>query len=939
LQTIWDFKEYDHEAAVEISRQLQISTLTARLLVQRGIRGAEEARSFLYAGIEKLTEPGLMRGMAAAVVRITKAIASQEKVIIYGDYDVDGICSIVILRECLELLGGRVDYYVPNRFHEGYGLNKEAVELLARQGCRLLITVDCGITAVEETQSAVSLGMDVIITDHHNPPTLLPPALAIINPKTDALAASADLAGAGVAFKLAVALGAGRISEAIVQGWLELAALATVADIVPLMGENRILVKYGLQSLENTKRPGLQALLRESDLEGKPIQSWQVGFILAPRLNSAGRMDSARASIELLIGTEESEAALRAARLCQMNDERRMIEDAVYQEALGQAESELGREETDILVVGGQGWHLGVIGIVASRLTEVYNRPAIVISWAGDSGRGSARSVGDFDIYAALQRSGKFLLEFGGHRAAAGLSINRNQLSSFKAFLQENIAPAAGAGKGERHYQVDMEIEAEDIHPELMREIDLLRPFGAGNPQPRFVLRSTAIGRLSRVGKKREHLRFLTGIDNIAGINFNREDRDDYHLQSCGQDLLFELDRNDFNGKKSLQLKVQDFKATYVNSQRSGEDNNFLRLLQAVQRAVEEIEAGRPVLFVYPGFRSLQKHQAIMQYYFNKDNLQPLHGHLSPEIRGPIQNQLASGRGGIYLITRAFLQYYLRGRAMPENLRYMVRMWPLYGPDHDLSNLNQMEIITLEQDQQPIFYHHPGLDTDAGRVWVYANLAKTVEAWQTNRPGLHIESGLKDMSQRRAVHRHHISASAGGLLSDGTHTAGRTYINTIDELVLADSPLGLYELAAFTDYLPARQELRIGVAFDRASLDYNRKYLQRLYPDQDTVDAVRTCYLHHAAKLGAFQPDGLVNAIGGLLAGQYSRSEILATLRILADLGLCRYEKSGSISAIILSEAEISAHSMAGTPYHMEGLAEKEILSAWEMQLSRVLGW
>jgi hypothetical protein len=276
---------------------------------------------------------------------------------------------------------------------------------------------------------------------------------------------------------------------------------------------------------------------------------------------------------------------------------------------------------------------------------------------------------------------------------------------------------------------------------------------------------------------------------------------------------------------------------------------------------------------------------------------------------------------------------------MPENLRYLVRMWPLLGPDQDLLNLSQLEIITLEQDQQPNFYHHPGLDSDDGQVWVYANLAKTVEEWHANRPGLHIESGLKDMSQRRAVHRRYISASAGVLLSDGTHTPGRTYVNTIDELVLADSPLGLYELAAFTDYLPARQELRIGVAFDRASLDYNRKYLQRLYPDQDTVDAVSTCYLHHAAKLGAVQPDGLVSAIGKLLEGQYSRSEILATLRILADLGLCRYEKSGSISAIILSEAEISAHSMAGTPYHMEGLAEKEILSAWEMQLSRVLGW
>ncbi|MCX5780514.1 MAG: single-stranded-DNA-specific exonuclease RecJ, partial [Firmicutes bacterium] len=645
MQTIWEIKQYDDQATVEISQQLQISCLTAGLMVQRGIKGVEEARSFLYADPASLTEPGLMQDMAAAVERIISAIAAQEKVIIYGDYDVDGICSIVILRECVELLGGKVDYYVPNRFHEGYGLNKVATELLAGQGCRLLITVDCGITAVEETNLAASLGMDVIITDHHTPPPVLPAAVAIINPKNDALTATADLAGAGVAFKLAMALGAGRISPATVQGWLELAALATVADVVPLMGENRIIVKHGLQAVAKTLRPGLRALLRESGLEGKTIQSWQVGYILAPRLNSAGRMDSARASIELLTCTEESEAAEQAARLCQMNSDRRQIEEAVYQEALAQAESEASQEETKILVVGGQGWHLGVIGIVASRLTEVYNRPAIVLSWAGDRGRGSARSIDDFDIYATLQEAQKFLLEFGGHRAAAGLTISREQLQDFKAFLQENYVPELGTAQEHRRYQVDMEIESEDITAELMQELDLLRPFGMGNPQPRFVLRGHAIGKLTRVGKKREHLRFLTGINRLTGIAFNREDRYDYPLQIYGQDLLFELDWNDFNGQKSLQLKVQDFKSTFLSSQRSGEDNNFQRLLQVVSHSVGEIEAGRPVVFVYPGYRSLQKHQAIMEYYFNQDNVQPLHGHLSCAIRDQGQNQLAQGRG------------------------------------------------------------------------------------------------------------------------------------------------------------------------------------------------------------------------------------------------------------------------------------------------------
>jgi single-stranded-DNA-specific exonuclease len=939
MQTIWDFKEFDDEAAAQISRQLQVSGLTARLLVQRGVRTAEEAHSFLYAGIESLTDPGLMQGMAAAVERITRAIATREKVTIYGDYDVDGICSIVILQECLEMLGGQVDYYVPNRFQEGYGLNKEALELLARQDCRLLVTVDCGITAVEEIQWAASLGMDVIVTDHHTPPALLPPALAIINPKIDGVAAYADLAGAGVAFKLAAALGAGRVSEAAARGWLELAALATIADVVPLTGENRIIVKHALKVLHHTKRPGLLALLREIGLEGKSIQSWQVGFMVAPRLNSAGRMDSARSSIELLTCTEASAAAVEAARLCQINDERRMIEEAVYQEALAQAGRELSRAETEILVVGGQDWHLGVIGIVASRLTEVFNRPAIVISWAGDHGRGSARSVGDFDIYAALQGVGNYLLAFGGHRAAAGLSISRDQLDSFVSILQQNAGTAAGAGKEEKHYRIDMEIEAEDITPEFMAEIELLSPFGAGNPLPRFVLRGSVLRKLRRVGKKREHLQFITEINDVTGIAFNRADGQDHSLWTCGQDLLFELATNDFGGASRLQLKVQDFKATFMTSQRNGEDSNFQRLLQAVGRAVEETRAGRPVLFVYPGYRSLLKHQAIMKYYFNQDNVQALHGHLNAEPRQAVQSQLDQGKPRIYLITQAFLQYYLRGQDMPKNLRYVVRMWPLSDPDPDLSRLGQLQIVTLAQAQRPLFFSNPGPDGTASRVLVYANRPTTIEQWQANRPALWVEAGLQDMKQRRAVRQLYISSRAGGLIIDGTHTPGSPYIDTIDELVLADSPLGLYELARFADYIPAGQEISIGVSFDRTSLDYNRSYLQRLYPDQAAVEAVLAGFMHSAATQVPTQNDRLVQLMSGRLKGKYSGLTIRAALRILADLGLYRYDKSGSISAINLSEAEIKAHSLASTPYYMEGVAEQDILTAWEMQLSSALGW
>ncbi|MDD3365001.1 MAG: DHH family phosphoesterase, partial [Syntrophomonas sp.] len=334
MDRIWEIQEYSEAVAKEIHQHLGISMVASRLLVQRGMLGADEARNFLDAGLDHLTDPMAMRGMEGAVDRIRRAIASQEKVVIYGDYDVDGVCSIVLLKDCLNNLGCQADYYVPDRFSEGYGLNKEAVEVLARDGCKLLITVDCGINAVEETKWAMSLGMDMIITDHHTPEPIQPSAWAVINPKNDDIKAIANLAGVGVAFKLACALGTGRIAQEKIYEWLDLVALATVADIVPLLDENRILVKYGLQALEKTKRPGLRALIREAGLEGKSIQSWQLGFVLGPRLNSAGRLGSARTSIELLDSHDEQEACAQAILLCNMNNERRLIEEGIFQEAV-----------------------------------------------------------------------------------------------------------------------------------------------------------------------------------------------------------------------------------------------------------------------------------------------------------------------------------------------------------------------------------------------------------------------------------------------------------------------------------------------------------------------------------------------------------------------------------------------------------------------------
>jgi len=938
LENIWELQECNEAAAKEISDNLGVSELISRLLVQRGINRAEDARNFLQANLENLTDPWEMRGMAAAVERINQAITRQEKMIIYGDYDVDGVCSIVILQECLERLGGQVDYFVPNRFSDGYGLNAESLQTLAKQGCQLLITVDCGISSVEETILANGLGMDVIITDHHTPPSIQPPAWALINPKNDAIKAIANLAGAGVVFKLACALAKDRISPEGVYEWLDLVALATVADIVPLLDENRILVKYGLRRLKETKRPGLRALIRETGLEGKSIESWQVGFMLAPRLNSAGRMESARTSVELLRSRDEQYASQRAAQLGKMNNERRQVEEVIYQEAIVSVESDARLAAQPILVVGGEGWHQGVIGIVAARLAATYNRPAVVISWEGSLGKGSARSIDGFNLYEALDQARNFLLGFGGHKMAAGLSINRTQLLAFQEAL-EQYAEKRFIKPEYRRIKADMEIEAGDIHQYLLDEIATLRPFGEGNPMPRFVLRSNAINRPLRVGNNRAHLKFRTGPQNIDSIIFNRADINESTLPNCSQDLLFEIDQNDFGGKKNLQLKVKDVRSTFLGLMPSKDNNNSVRLAQAVGRAVEENVTGHPVLFVYPTYRSLLKHQAVMEYFLNGHNVQPLHGHLQPADRILAQNKLSRGNGQVFLITRSFLQYYQNNMGLPGNLRYMVRMWPGASPDGDLANHSHLELENLEQSAKLVLYHSREIPADGGHILVYANQPQTVRHFNDNYPEIKVEAGILDMSQRRAVRRKYTSGAQGIMLSDGTHTAGWPHISEIDGMILADSPLGLYEIAALTDYLRIGQELRVGVAFEKNSLAVNHRYLERLYPEMETVRTVMKIFNQIEDSRRELKMDDLVSIINRYGNKQYARLEILSVLRVLADLDLCRFEKSGNIRGIYSEDAEKLISSVCNTPYYMEGLAEKQILADWEMELNNALVW
>ncbi len=937
MDKIWEIQDFNEATAAEIHQQLGISMVASRLLVQRGMLSAAEARSFLDTSLNNLTDPMAMRGMAKSVERIRRAIGRQEKVVIYGDYDVDGICSIVLLKECLSRLGCQVDYYVPDRFSEGYGLNKEALTTLAQNGCQLLITVDCGISAVEETEWAINLGMDVIITDHHTPPPIQPPAWAVINPKNDAIKALSNLAGVGVAFKLACALGAGSISNDEIYQWLDLVALATVADIVPLLDENRILVKNGLKVLEKTKRIGLRALIRAAGLEGKPIQSWQLGFVLGPRLNSAGRLGSARTSIELLDSHDEQAAAELAILLDNLNNERRLIEEGIFQAAVAEVNKAMKLPETGFLVVGGEGWHQGVIGIVASRLADLYNRPAIVIAWEGNTGRGSARSVAGIDLHQALQSVSGFLLQFGGHKMAAGLTINRDQLDEFKKALSQYGGNGPFALNRPKTFRVDMDLDEDDIQYQLIEEIELLRPFGEGNPAPHFALRATAINNPLWVGNNRAHLKFQAGLNNIEAIAFNRSDIVDYPLQQSSQDLLFELDVNEFRGIKRLQLKIKDLKAS-ITPDTVGGDESSRGLIRAIRRAVEDLRQKRPVLFIYPAYRSLTKHQPVLEYFLGRQNLHFLHGQLSLEERAWGQDQLTRGVDKVFVTTESFMQYYHNKFDLPPGLEYILRLWPMAQTDHIISNPAHYEIENIVSGHNYVLYR-TNAPLNGNRALLYANLTKTINMLRHDYPEMQVEAGLTDMRQRRAARRDFMGLASGILVSDGTHTSGYPGIGGINEVILADSPMGRYELEPFNECWSPNNEKKVGIAFDSTSIKHNRVILDRLYPGADKIQAVLTFYVQNRQKLRSENIDSLAGKISAGLGQAYSRMEMQAIMRVWGDLGLCRMEKSGSIMAINSIGLDKISSSICNSPYFLEGLAEKRVLAEWEMELNKYLAW
>ena len=564
----------EQELQQQLERELNISSAAARMLVVRGIQTADEARAFVHPSLDKLHDPFLMKDMDKAVERLHKAITQGEKILIYGDYDVDGTTAVALMYRFLQNLASNLspltfnlDYYIPDRYTEGYGVSQQGIDYAATQGCSLIITLDCGIKAVEKIAYANSKGIDVIVCDHHTPGDELPDAVAVLNMKRhDCSYPYKDLSGCGVGFKLAQAYTQqyGLPFDNLVP-LLQLLAMSIASDIVPITGENRILAHYGIKQLNTQPFTGLSAIMQVAGIEAKKITINELVYKIGPRINACGRMKSGRAAVELLLTDDPVFARQQAEEVNQHNDDRRDCDTETTKEALQQLQDDPNFAQRHSTVVYAPHWHKGVVGIVASRLTETYYRPTIVLT-AGEDGiiSGSARSVGGFDIYTAIDSCSDLLTNFGGHKFAAGLSMHIDDLPEFKQRFEAYVATHIQPNQLQPTLDIEAELQLGDITKSFYNVLRHLEPFGPGNPRPLFVSRRLINHRDTRaVGKEREHLRLdvTDRMNAITGIAFGRADMAEYIQNGNAVDICYELNENTFNHYTTIQMMVQDIRA------------------------------------------------------------------------------------------------------------------------------------------------------------------------------------------------------------------------------------------------------------------------------------------------------------------------------------------------------------------------------------------
>ena len=567
-EKIWEIKKPTKEVVNKLVTELDLSTIIAKVLVNRGYDNPKQVQEFLDCRLSKMHDPYLFNGMEKVVNRILSAIETGEQIIIYGDYDVDGITSSSLLLNYLKDCGAAVDYYIPNRLKEGYGLNKQAVKNLADLDTDLIITVDCGIKAYQAIELANSLGIEVIVTDHHTAPQNLPTALEVINPKRhDSTYPFAELAGVAVAFKVVQALELARTDAKMPTAikYLALVTLGVVADIVPLRDENRIIVKKGLKQLNQLTKdqPSLFSLAEVTGCLDKEISTGHIAFGLGPRINACGRLGEPELGVELLTNDNYQQAFQIAQKMDKLNDHRQQLSQEMQEDAEARIE-QLDLQEEWVLVLASSNWHSGVIGNVASDINEKYNRPVILMAIEEEGvAKGSARSISNFNIHDALADTEDLLLSFGGHKQAAGLSIEQEKISQFKEKINQYAKKELEEKDLIPKQKVDAAVELEELSCSLVGELNALAPFGCANPSPKLITKGVEISNYKLVGSNNDHLKFTAqnSKNKIGGIAFNQQDaKSKLDIQAKDVSLLFNVEINCWRGNKNLQLKVRDFK-------------------------------------------------------------------------------------------------------------------------------------------------------------------------------------------------------------------------------------------------------------------------------------------------------------------------------------------------------------------------------------------
>jgi len=593
----------------KITKDLEISPLIANILASRGITETEKAKKFLYSTVRDLYDPFLLEGMEASVNRIKRAMEYSEQIVIYGDYDVDGITSISVLLKYFNHVNYPVQFYIPNRLKEGYGINEDAVMRIAEEGTDLLLTVDCGITSVHEAKIAKEVGLDLIITDHHECQSEIPDCYAIINPKQDSCDYPYDmLAGVGIAFKLVQGL-MGDAFYDFADEIIDIAALGTVADVAPISDENRIIAKFGLEKLNTTQNEGLKALIEVAGVEGKDLNTGHIGFTLAPRINAAGRIGTPHLGVELLTTDSPQRARELANELNALNEKRQAIEKEILEEAFVYIEKSVDLESELVIVVKGYNWHTGIIGIVASRIAEKYYRPTIILNIEDGVAKGSARSVGHFSIFDAMSSCKDLFTKFGGHAQAAGVSLPeanvetfRNRVNEFarKILTERDLIPVL---------KVDGHILGRDVSYKLLDELEMLEPFGLSNPKPQFVIEDLQVDKVMMIGKEKNHLKMIVHDQNriFDSLCFGCEDKFGFVQTRDTVNMVAGLDRNSFRGVETIQLMIKDLRKYNVytpsyKQMRVAYDVAFATYLECIAKndSIEQIDP-------YDNFESLPK--------------------------------------------------------------------------------------------------------------------------------------------------------------------------------------------------------------------------------------------------------------------------------------------------------------------------------------------